>query len=139
MKYRTWIAVLAALGMGAAVTACGPAAKETAAETTAAPSKGAEEADPAVYEISSGTWFYHGKEDEKSIDMDGMKGMTTYTAEAIPEMDGYLQFSKEGDDGYPVFDVYDLYGRFNTTMTFISEDQFYLSDDESDYYIKWDY
>lgn len=91
------------------------------------------------YEITNGTWFYKGVEDEKSIDMDGMKGFTLYTAEAIPENEGYLQFLGVDPNGQHVFDVYDLYGRYFMRMTFVSEEQFYIDDDESNYYVKWDY
>lgn len=99
----------------------------------------AEDVDVSSYEISGGTWFYTGIEDEKSIDMDGLKGFTAYTTEAIPETEGYLQYLGINPDGYHVFDVYDIYGVHFTTMTFVSEEQFYLGDDETEFYIKWNY
>ncbi len=98
-----------------------------------------EEVTEEDYAISNGIWFYQGIEDEKSVDMDGMKGFTTYTKEAIPETDGYLQYLGVNPDGQPVFEVYDIYGQYFTTMIFISEEQFYLGGDEVEYYVKWDY
>lgn len=99
----------------------------------------AEDVDVSSYEISSGTWFYTGIEDEKSIDMDGLKGFTAYTTEAIPETEGYLQYLGINPNGHHVFDVYDIYGAHFTTMTFVSEEQFYLGGDETEFYIKWNY
>lgn len=98
-----------------------------------------DDVDVSDYEISKGIWFYTGVEDEKSIDMDGLKGLTTYTAEAIPENEGYLQYLGVNPDGQHVFDVYDLFGRYFMRMTFVSDEQFYINDDESNYYVKWDY
>ena len=91
------------------------------------------------YAISSGTWFYQGIEDEKSVDMDGLKGFTTYTVDAIPETDGYLQYIGVNPDGFHEFEVYDIFGKYFTSMIFVSEDQFYLGGDENEYYIKWNY
>lgn len=108
--------------------------QETLWETLAA-----DEVDADSYEISGGTWFYTGIEDEKSIDMDGLKGFTAYTPEAIPETEGYLQYLGINPNGCHVFDVYDIYGVFFTTMTFVSEEQFYLGEDENEFYIKWNY
>ena len=91
------------------------------------------------YAISSGTWFYQGIEDEKSIDMDGLKGFTAYTVEAIPETDGYLQYLGVNPDGYHEFEVYDLYGQYFASMIFVSEEKFYLNGDENEFYVKWNY
>lgn len=124
------------------------AAESTETETTEAVQEtdelswetlAAEDVDVSSYEISSGTWFYTGIEDEKSIDMDGLKGFTAYTTEAIPETEGYLQYLGVNPNGHHVFDVYDIYGAHFTTMTFVSEEQFYLGGDETEFYIKWNY
>ena len=95
--------------------------------------------DPAIYEMTNGEWHYAGIQDEKFMDMDGFKGLTTYTAEAKPANEGYLRYLGENPDGLHVFDVYDLYGRQFMTLTFVSEEQFYVNGDEENYYVKWDY
>lgn len=114
-------------------------AADAATETLSWETLAAEDVDVSSYEISGGTWFYTGIEDEKSIDMDGLKGFTAYTTEAIPETEGYLQYLGVNPNGHHVFDVYDIYGAHFTTMTFISTEQFYLGDDENEFYIKWNY
>ena len=91
------------------------------------------------YAISNGAWYYHGIEDEKYIDMDGLSGFTLYTADAIPETDGYLRYIGINPDGYHEFLVYDLFARNFTTMIFVSEDQFYLDGNEDEYYVRWDF
>ena len=95
--------------------------------------------DPSIYEMTNGEWHYCGIQDEKFMDMDGFKGLTTYTAEAKPANEGYLRYLGEDPDGLHVFDVYDLYGRQFMTLTFVSDDQFYVNCDEENYYVKWDY
>ncbi len=140
---------------GLMVTACGSKTDvntttqaTTATQTTATPATEApqttaatvtEAEDVKVYGISGGGWFLHGKEDEVSIDMDGLKGFTSYTKEAIPETDGYLVYKGETEDGWPIFDVMDIYGQYFSTITFTSEDQFYMGEDTEQYYVKWDY
>lgn len=89
--------------------------------------------------MTNGEWHYAGIQDEKFMDMDGFKGLTTYTAEAKPANEGYLRYLGENPDGLHVFDVYDLYGRQFMTLTFVSEEQFYVNGDEENYYVKWDY
>ncbi len=167
MKKKTYAVAAAMFLMAAALSACGGgrAAESQAAQTEAsteaeetadaseevseteaaepetqiAPKPTIADVDPAVYKISNGIWYFEGNEAEKSIDMDGLKGATTYTAEAIPEYEGYLNYLGETDDGYPEFDVLDLSGRSFMKLTFTSEDQFYVDDDEAQYYVKWDY
>lgn len=151
----------------AVITACGKETAPAAAETTLAPETtvaieettaeivteteeaakveitwetiAPEDVKVENYAISSGTWFYQGIEDEKSIDMDGLKGFTTYTVDVIPETDGYLQYIGVNPDGFHEFEVYDIFGKYFTSMIFVSEDQFYLGGDENEYYIKWNY
>ena len=91
------------------------------------------------YAISNGAWYYHGIEDEKYIDMDGLSGFTSYTAEAIPDTDGYLRYIGINPDGYHEYLVYDLFARNFTTMIFVSEDRFYLDGNEDEYYVRWDF
>lgn len=147
MMYRRIPAVILAASFSLFIAACEKEAEETAAkapETTAEITKAetaSEEVkeDTGVYKISGGTWFFEGKEDEKSIDMDGLKGFTSYTPEVIPEYEGYLKFLGENDQGQVQFDVLDMSGRQFMTLTFISDEQFYVDDDEAQYYVKWDY
>lgn len=145
----------------ASLTACGNASSVTAAtaaetstetgkETTVSAAESeiasvdwetiaANEVTSEHYEISNGTWFYHGVEDEKSIDMDGLKGFTAYTADAIPETEGYLQYLGVNPDGNHVFEVYDILGGRFAVMTFLSNEKFYLDENKDDYYVKWEY
>ncbi len=146
MRCRTILAVVTVLSMSLAMSGCGGASETantttaaTVAATEAATSATVEEIDPAIYKMTGGLWYYTGAEDEKSIDMDGLKGFTTYTAEAIPEYEGYLQYLGENSDGLHTFDVLDMSGRQFMTLTFVSEEQFYIDDDEKEYYVKWDY
>lgn len=150
MMYRRIPAVILAASFSLFMAACGKEAEETAAkapettaettiaETSAAVMEAVKE-DVGVYKISGGTWFFEGKEDEKSIDMDGLKGFTSYTPEAIPEQEGYLKYLGENDEGQVQFDVLDMSGRQFMSLTFTSSDQFYVDDDEEQYYVKWDY
>ena len=94
---------------------------------------------PDIYKMSGGLWYYMGKEDDKSIDMDGLKGFTAYTKEAIPETDGYLLYLGTNPDGLHVFEIFDIFGQHFTTMTFVSEEKFYLGDDEENFYLKFDF
>ena len=163
MKNKIFLTAVLAASLSLAVTGCQTKTASSAdtqaqttqaaiviEETTEAPSSVKEERfewetiaeneiDSAIYKMTGGTWFYTGVEDEKSIDMDGLKGFTTYTAEAIPETDGYLRYLGIDPDGFHVFDVYDLYGRQCMVLTFTSDEQFYIDGDENNYYIKWDY
>lgn len=163
MKRRKFLAVMCGFVICVSLTACDNSTAASAStavtavikeETTASKAQetvdeakvqanwetiAPEDVDVSSYKISSGTWFYHGIEDEKSIDMDGLKGFTSYTVEAIPETDGYLQYLGINPDGYHEFEVYDIFGKYFTSMIFISEEQFYLSGDENEYYVKWDY
>lgn len=156
MRGKTILAVMMAASLGAAVTACNSssenavpisAASETVETTgteaveTAEAGKVtvSEDIDPEIYRMTGGTWFYSGIEDEKSIDMDGLKGFTAYTADVIPEYEGYLKYLGENEEGYAEFDVLDMSGRQFMKLTFMSEGQFYVDDDEEQYYVKWDY
>lgn len=145
----------------ASLTACGnesPVTASTAAETSAEAVKettvsatesaevsfdwetmAADDVTLEHYEISNGTWFYHGVEDEKSIEMDGLKGFTAYTSDAIPETEGYLQYLGLNPDGNHVFEVYDILGGRFAVMTFLSDEKFYLDENKDDCYVKWEY
>lgn len=135
MKNKTILAVMVAASVSAAITACNNSSESSDTFETIAEA----DIDPAIYEITSGEWHYIGVEDEKFIDMDGLKGLTTYTAEAKPANEGYLRYLGENSEGLHVFDVYDLYGRQFMTLTFVSDEQFYVNGDEENYYVKWDY
>ena len=144
MRYKKIPVVVLAAAMSVFLAACGneTAAPETTAQTaTEAPSTAAVTVaeDKDVYKISGGTWFLHGKEDDVSIDMDGLKGFTSYTAEAIPEYEGYLSYLGENENGEMEFDVLDMSGRQFMTITFSSEEQFYVDGDTEQYYVKWEY
>ena len=95
--------------------------------------------DTEVYRRTGGGWFYKGIEDDKYIDMDGVKGFTSYTVEAIPETDGFLKYMGTNSEGHHMYDVYNVFNQRCMKLTFVSEEQFYIDDDEEHYYVKWDY
>ena len=37
------------------------------------------------------------------------------------------------------FEVFDIFGQHFTTMTFVSDERFYLGEDENNYYLKFNF
>ena len=142
MKIRKLKIGVMVAALCAAVTACGNSkeAETTAAEVvTEAATEAAETTaavDVAVFQISGGAWYLNGEVDAEFIDMDGLRGFTSYTKEAIPEYEGYLVHLGENEDGDEAFDVYDLYGRQFMTITFTSDTEFYVDEDTEKVYVK---
>lgn len=136
MKFRKLKIGVMAAALCAAITACGNT-KE--AETTAADvvtGAATEVVDVAVFKISGGAWYLNGEDDAEYIDMDGLRGFTSYTNEAIPEYEGYLSYLGENENGDTAFDVLDMSGRQFMTITFTSETEFYVDQDTEKVYVK---
>lgn len=139
MKFKKIKMGVMAVTLCAVITACGNTkeSETTAAEAAATETVETIEAvDTAVFKISGGAWYLNGENNAEYIDMDGLRGFTSYTNEAIPEYEGYLSYLGENEDGDTAFDVLDMSGRQFMTITFTSETEFYVDEDTEKVYVK---